>query len=45
MQVNTSEGSYAICQGMGERRRVDTLLVAMPPPEWVSYPLLFSFRH
>jgi hydrogenase expression/formation protein HypC len=31
MQVIVSEGSSAICQGMGERRRVDTMLVGDQP--------------
>ncbi|MCU7809521.1 MAG: HypC/HybG/HupF family hydrogenase formation chaperone [Candidatus Thiodiazotropha sp. (ex Semelilucina semeliformis)] len=31
MQVVASESGYALCDGMGERRRVDTLLVGDQP--------------
>jgi len=32
MQVIAREGAYALCRGMGELRRVDTLLVGEPEP-------------
>ncbi|MES9853965.1 MAG: HypC/HybG/HupF family hydrogenase formation chaperone [Candidatus Thiodiazotropha sp. L084R] len=36
MQVVSCEGSYAICEGMGESRRVDTLLVGdQLPGSWL----------
>ena len=31
MPVVSTEGTTALCQGMGESRRVDTLLVGDPP--------------
>ena len=36
MQVLSCEPGYALCQGMGEQRRVDTLLVGeQPPGSWL----------
>jgi hydrogenase expression/formation protein HypC len=36
MQVVSTEGSFAQCQGMGESRRVDTLLVGdQEPGSWL----------
>ena len=31
MQVVSHEGGYALCEGMGEQRQVDTLLVGEQP--------------
>jgi len=31
MQVLANEGDYALCEGQGERRRVDTLLLGPQP--------------
>ncbi len=36
MRVVCSEGDYALCEGMGEQRRVDTLLTgAQAPGTWL----------
>jgi hydrogenase expression/formation protein HypC len=36
MRVLSCEPGYALCEGMGERRRVDTLLVGeQPPGSWL----------
>ncbi|MES9942020.1 MAG: HypC/HybG/HupF family hydrogenase formation chaperone [Candidatus Thiodiazotropha sp. 6PLUC1] len=36
MQVVSCEGSYVLCEGMGESRRVDTLLVGdQQPGSWL----------
>jgi hydrogenase expression/formation protein HypC len=36
MQVLANEPGFALCEGMGERRRVETLLVGeQPPGSWL----------